>query len=87
MSVLVGGIVQGVGFRYATEREARRLQLTGWVRNTHDGQVEILADGPTGAVREFLEWCQRGPAGAYVRSVRHAELPSTGPLEEFHISH
>lgn len=87
VSVTVVGVVQGVGFRYATEREARRLHLTGWVRNTHDGHVEILADGPAAAVRELLQWCHRGPAGACVRSVRHAELPSTGPLEEFHITY
>ena len=41
----VTGIVQGVGFRYATVDEARRLRLTGWVRNTGDGAVEVLAEG------------------------------------------
>ncbi len=41
----VTGVVQGVGFRYATVHEARRLGLTGWVRNTDDGAVEVLAEG------------------------------------------
>lgn len=64
--VIVSGRVQGVGFRAATVRQAKRLGLTGWVRNLRDGSVEALFRGPAGKVEEALEWCRTGPAGARV---------------------
>ena len=51
MRIIVRGRVQGVGFRYATVSEARRLGLAGWARNAPDGSVEILAEGDPAAVR------------------------------------
>ncbi|OFV86650.1 MAG: hypothetical protein A3J75_06100 [Acidobacteria bacterium RBG_16_68_9] len=85
--ILVSGRVQGVGFRYATVNEARRLGLAGWVRNTPDERVEILAQGHRDAVRELLAWCHRGPRGALVTDLTHAEQPSAEPLSGFRITY
>jgi acylphosphatase len=83
--IVVRGRVQGVGFRYATVTTARRLGLTGWARNTADGSVEILADGPPAAVHELLAWCRQGPPPARVSSVQHAEEQRDGELGAFGI--
>ena len=51
--LVVRGRVQGVFFRAATQREARRLGLTGWVKNRTDGSIEMLAEGEEEAVKEL----------------------------------
>ena len=66
---LVRGRVQGVGFRYCTVREAKRLGLKGWVRNTRDGDVEVWAEGPREELGIFLSWLKRGNEFSRVDSV------------------
>ncbi|MDE0661149.1 MAG: acylphosphatase [Gammaproteobacteria bacterium] len=74
--LLIGGRVQGVGFRYSTFVEADSLGLNGWVRNLPDGRVEVVAEGPQAAVERLVEWCRRGPRYAWVRNVDVAwEVP------------
>lgn len=51
--ILVRGRVQGVGFRWWTRTRARRLGLVGYARNTDDGRVEIVAQGPGSAVERL----------------------------------
>jgi acylphosphatase len=66
---VIRGRVQGVLFRAETSSRARSLGLTGWVRNTHDGAVETVFEGPKERVDVILRWCERGPTGAHVTSV------------------
>ncbi len=66
---LVTGRVQGVGYRYATENMARRLGLTGWVRNRPDGSVETWAQGSEAAIKGFVAFLHDGPRGARVTAV------------------
>jgi acylphosphatase len=65
----ITGRVQGVGYRDWAMATARRLRLTGWVRNRRDGAVEALIVGDDGAVGEMIEACQRGPSMARVEAV------------------
>ena len=51
---IFSGNVQGVGFRYSAERAATSLGLAGWVRNTDDGKVEAMCEGPEDDIRAFL---------------------------------
>ena len=67
--ILVSGMVQGVFFRYSTIRRARRLGLTGWVRNLPDGRVEILAQGENTKLEQLVTWARRGPVGARVSKI------------------
>lgn len=67
--VLVSGRVQQVGYRDYMVREAKKLGVTGWVRNLSDGRVEMLADGDNAAVEAFLEVCRKGPQLARVVDV------------------
>lgn len=70
--VLVTGKVQGVGFRFATVRQAHELGVTGWVRNQHDGSVPALLQGTADQIDQMLSWLQYGPPRAQVDHV-HVE--------------
>lgn len=63
------GRVQGVGYRDWTVREARRLALTGWVRNRPDGSVEVVASGPAPVLDTFITACRTGPRHAVVADI------------------
>jgi acylphosphatase len=76
--VLILGRVQGVGFRYSAYHEARRLGLSGWVRNTPEGDVELWAEGSGEKLNTLLRWLRRGPPGARVESVRHSSRTPRG---------
>ena len=67
--VRIEGGVQGVGYRFWTERVAQELSLSGWVRNRRDGSVEALFCGPADEVSQMLERCKDGPPSARVRTV------------------
>jgi acylphosphatase len=71
--LIVQGRVQGVGYRWWTRTQARRLELDGWVRNRRDGSVEILAIGPAAQIARLAELCRHGPAAAAVTSVERLE--------------
>ncbi len=65
----VRGRVQGVYFRAGTEKSAKELGLTGWVRNCQDGSVEIHAEGTKEKIEKFIEWCRKGPVLASVKEI------------------
>ncbi|NIF60578.1 acylphosphatase [Enterobacter sp. Ap-916] len=66
----VHGMVQGVGFRYSTQREGEKLGLTGYARNLDDGSVEVVACGEAGQVEKLLAWLKAGgPRSARVDKV------------------
>jgi acylphosphatase len=83
----ISGRVQGVGFRYSAIDEARRLGVTGWVRNTHDGAVELLAEGRRDLLQRLATWCHVGPRGALVTDVEERWLESRGEFTDFRIRH
>lgn len=62
----VRGRVQGVGFRWFVQENARHLSLSGWVRNAADGSVELEVEGTEAAVARFRETIAIGPRGARV---------------------
>ena len=67
--LVIRGLVQGVGFRYAMAAQARLLGVTGWVRNRRDGSVEAMVAGDGAQIEEMLAWSRIGPAGAAVDEV------------------
>ena len=69
LRLLISGRVQGVGYRAWLTTEARRLGVTGWVRNLVDGRVEALLQGETARLERLAEACADGPAGALVSRV------------------
>jgi len=83
--VLVTGRVQGAGFRWAVEDEARDAGVTGWVRNLPDGRVEAVFEGEEESVRRMVGFCRRGPAVARVDDVAIIKEEYTGKFEGFFI--
>lgn len=83
LEITVHGIVQGVNFRYHTEREARRLGLTGRVWNNDDGTVGIVAEGPADRLRDLLAWVKDGPDRARVDAHDSRWAEPTGEFDGF----
>jgi len=83
--VLVTGRVQGVGFRWAVEDEARDAGVTGWVRNLPDGRLEAVFEGEEESVRRMVGFCRRGPAAARVDDVQMIREEYTGKFDDFFI--
>ena len=76
--VIVTGNVQGVFFRAGMRREARRLGVTGWASNRHDGRVEAHVEGSRDAVERLVLWCRSGPTAATVHHVRATKVEPAG---------
>jgi acylphosphatase len=77
--IVISGVVQGVGFRWATRFEAVRLDLQGWVRNLPDGSVEAWLEGETEAVEAMMAWAEAGPPGSEVSGLAVFEEEPTEP--------
>lgn len=74
MRIRVSGVVQGVGFRWFVREEARRLALTGWVRNEADGSVLLEAAGTARAMEALIVAVSVGPPGSHVRRVEQEAI-------------
>ena len=85
--IIVRGVVQGVGFRIYTQREAERLGLRGYVRNRADGSVEIAAEGDPAAVDRLIEWAKLGPSAAAVEQLEVTDGTATGEFGGFGVRH
>jgi acylphosphatase len=83
--VLISGRVQGVNFRWYTQRKAFELDLTGWVRNLWDGRVEAVFEGREEAVRKAVSWCHIGSPTAQVDDVEVTYEVPTGEFRSFYI--
>jgi acylphosphatase len=67
--LLIKGKVQGVFYRATARRIAKEIGITGWIRNSSEGDVEVMASGRDEAIQRFTEWCKRGPEMAEVTEV------------------
>lgn len=76
--MIAHGRVQGVFFRDSTRREAERRGVAGWARNTRDGTVEAVFEGPEEAVRALVEFVRAGPGHASVSQLDVSEEPPEG---------
>ena len=80
---IISGLVQGVGFRFFTQRAAARHQVRGYVKNLEDGRVEALAEGSEKAVQAFLQDLTTGPVFAEVEDVEEIVLEPSGLFSAF----
>jgi acylphosphatase len=84
---LISGRVQGVAFRYFTERVACSLNISGWVRNLYNGDVEALAQGTDESLEIFYSKMKDGPPAARVSNVQIADVPVDPDIKGFKITY
>lgn len=87
LTALVRGHVQGVAFRNYTQREAKRLKVTGWVANLPDGTVKVVAEGPDEALTQLAQWLHKGSPWARVDHVDAQWSAATGEFRRFASHH
>ena len=85
LTARVDGVVQAVGFRYWTVRQAGELGLTGTVRNNDDGSVGIVAEGPQSVVLDFRRWLRSPEAPGRVENVEESISRATGAFSNFRV--
>ena len=83
--LIIKGMVQGVNFRYYTQREAQKRNLTGWIRNLPDGSVAALFEGDEDEVEAMIQWCRHGPPAAQVTEMIVQPEEYRGEFQAFSI--
>lgn len=74
IKAIISGKVQGVFYRYTTVQKAKSLQLKGWVKNTNDGNVELIACGDANTIKAFTDWLWEGSPASNVTQVNYQEI-------------
>jgi len=85
LHIIVKGRVQGVCFRAATQKQAIKLNVSGFARNLADGNVEIVAKGDAEALRILVSWCHKGPMLAKVTEVVVNPYPVESEFIDFEV--
>ena len=85
--LIVSGRVQGVCFRAETQRAARTVGVSGWVRNKRDGTVEAIVEGSKKDVMSLINWCKTGPPLSRVEKVDVSWQDCHGEFSEFGINY
>ncbi len=83
--ITVNGLVQGVGLRYYIIRQAKSLELKGFVKNLFTGEVYILAEGERGMIEELIKLTKTGPSHAHIKNCRVEWSDSTDEFTTFEI--
>lgn len=86
LHAFISGRVQGVWYRANTQKTARALHLTGWVRNLEDGRVELLATGDPESLKQLLDWCYKGPDKANVSDIQYRITDTQEAFKTFEIT-
>ncbi|HUS94273.1 MAG TPA: acylphosphatase [Patescibacteria group bacterium] len=85
LTAYVHGRVQGVAFRYYTQKQARSLGLNGWVRNEPDGSVLVVAEGSKEHLSSLIDFLHQGPDSARVEKVEISWSESSRRYKKFEI--
>jgi acylphosphatase len=83
MKAVIRGEVQGVGFRWAVQRQAGQLGLTGYAENLPDGSVRVEAEGDPDRLDLLESFLHQGPRWAEVASLDSQRVPATGEFASF----
>lgn len=85
--ILVEGLVQGVGFRYYVYRNASRLGLNGYTKNTYSGEVVTIVEGEKYLIEELFNLIKVGPQHAYVKKCTIMWTSYNAEFSTFEIRH
>ncbi|PIU28750.1 MAG: acylphosphatase [Candidatus Hydromicrobium americanum] len=83
--VVLFGRVQGVGFRYFVESIASKYDISGYVRNTFNGKVEVVCQGEEEELKQFIDEVKKGPAFSVVTDVKIEEIKDSKKYSIFDI--
>ena len=83
----ITGRVQGVGFRYFTQKKANELHIKGWVKNTPDGRVEVVAQGDETDVNTFIDYLKMGPPMARVDNLSKYKTADLTDFNNFSVKY
>jgi acylphosphatase len=83
--VTIQGLVQGVSYRYFTLEKATGLNVSGWVKNLANGDVQGCFEGDEKAVQQLIDWCHEGPRLARVERVLVGRREYTGEFKGFQV--
>jgi acylphosphatase len=85
--IKIKGRVQGVGFRYYTQKQAAMLDLSGWVKNTASGGVEVVVQGEKEVLDTFVDYLRIGPTPSWVSDLHVVEMPVTRQYPDFKVKY
>jgi acylphosphatase len=77
LHLIIKGKVQGVFYRATAKETADQLGVTGWIKNTSEGDVEAVVTGSEKQLQSFVDWCKQGPRRANVSEVISTEQEET----------
>lgn len=86
LHVIIEGRVQGVGYRFFARENALKLGLTGWVRNTYNGNVEGYAEGSKEDLEKWINILQKGPRSSFVTAIKQDWKEPQGKFKTFQIA-
>ena len=81
--IKITGKVQGVGFRYFAHQKASEIGITGWVKNSRDGGVLIIAQGDETDLNTFIDFLQIGPARARIDNISKYKMQTPTNFQSF----
>jgi acylphosphatase len=85
--IKITGRVQGVGFRYYTQKIARDLELNGWVKNTPDRTVLAMVQGDEKVIETFIDYIKIGPALSRVDKILKFKMPVIKEFSDFEVKY
>jgi acylphosphatase len=83
----ISGRVQGVGFRYFAQQKAKEMGITGWVRNSVDGSVLIVAQGIEAEIKTFIDYLYLGPTRSRVDKISTCVMQITTVFDSFSVKY
>ncbi|MFC1646892.1 acylphosphatase [Patescibacteria group bacterium] len=83
--LIISGGVCGVGYRSWALKLANSLEITGWVKNTNDGTVELVAQGDKEILRKFVKLCWKGPFISDVKEINQINHTINKDYSEFSV--
>jgi acylphosphatase len=84
--IKITGRVQGVGFRYFTQKKANEIGIKGWVKNTRDGAVEVLVQGTETVINTFTDYLQIGPPLSRVDHISKVKMHIAREFSNFKVT-
>ena len=85
LEISIKGDVQGVSFRYYARDIAKKLGITGWIRNEADGSISLTVECKEENLQNFLNWCRQGSPMATIEKVESREGKYTGEFKDFEV--